>query len=221
MDLSSPISSVIPSAHGAVLAVLARTTEPLSGRRVAALTDGRVGQWRTNEVLGALSESGIVLREERPPAKLYRLNRDHVAAAGIVALAQQWDTLLQRIREELAGWLPPPEAACLFGSAARGEAADASDLDILLVPARWVASADAEAHDPAVVDLWQCQVDQLVEHVRSWAGNSCEVLELTIDELSDAVARDDRLVADLKRDAISLAGADIRALLRRDIRAGR
>jgi hypothetical protein len=88
--------------------VLARTTEPLSGRLVVALTDGRVGQCRTNEVLGALSEAGIVLREERPPAKLYRLNREHVAAAGIVALAQQWDTLLERIREELAGWSPPP-----------------------------------------------------------------------------------------------------------------
>jgi len=34
MDLSSPISSVIPSAQGAVLAVLARTDEPLSGRAV-------------------------------------------------------------------------------------------------------------------------------------------------------------------------------------------
>ena len=76
MDLSSPISSVIPSAHGPVLAVLARTSEPLSGRRVAALTDGKVGQRRANEVLGALADAGIVLREHRPPAKLYRLNRD-------------------------------------------------------------------------------------------------------------------------------------------------
>jgi hypothetical protein len=71
-----------------------------------------------------------------------------------------------------------------------------------------------------VADLWQRQVDQLVERVRSWAGNPCEVLELTIDELSDAAARDDRLVADLRRDAISLAGVDIRALLRPAIRGG-
>jgi hypothetical protein len=41
MDLSDPVSAVIPSAHGAVRAVLARTTEPLSGRKVAVLTDGR------------------------------------------------------------------------------------------------------------------------------------------------------------------------------------
>jgi hypothetical protein len=96
VDLSSPISSVIPSAHGAVLAVLARTHEPLSGRRVAALTDGRVGQRRVNDVLGELADAGIVRCERHPPAKLYVLNREHVAAAGIIALANQWEALLRR-----------------------------------------------------------------------------------------------------------------------------
>lgn len=70
MDMSSPISSVIPSAHGAALAVLARAEEPLSGRAVATLTNGRFGQWRVNEVLGQLADAGLVLRESRPPAKL-------------------------------------------------------------------------------------------------------------------------------------------------------
>jgi hypothetical protein len=41
MDLTNPIQSVIPSAHGAVLNVLARTDEPLSGRRIAELTKPR------------------------------------------------------------------------------------------------------------------------------------------------------------------------------------
>ena len=42
MDLSSPMRSVIPSAHGAVLTVLARAGEPLSGRKVAELTNALV-----------------------------------------------------------------------------------------------------------------------------------------------------------------------------------
>lgn len=208
MDLSSPISSVIPSAHGAVLAVLARTSEPLSGRRVAALTDGRVGQWRTSEVLGALTDAGIVLCEHRPPAKLYRLNRDHVAAGGIVALADQWQTLLERIRVELADWSLSPVTACVFGSGARGEADRNSDLDILLVP------DDARTHTGEAQRTWHDQVDRLVERARSWSGNSCEVLELTVAELQDAVARDDRLVHELRRDAIALTGRDIRSLIR-------
>ncbi|MGH3987730.1 MAG: nucleotidyltransferase domain-containing protein [Actinomycetes bacterium] len=211
MDLSSPISSVIPSAHGAVLAVLARTTEPLSGRRVAALTDGKVGQWRANEVLGALADAGIVLREHHPPAKLYRLNRDHVAAAGIIALTGQWETLLQRIRDELAVWSAAPVTACLFGSAARGEAGAGSDIDILLVRSDDIsASEEAER-------AWQEQVDRLTEHVRTWSGNACEILELTAAELAVAVARDDRVVRDLLRDAIALAGQDVRSVLRRQV----
>jgi predicted nucleotidyltransferase len=211
MDLSSPISSVIPSAHGRVLAVLARTTEPLSGRRVTALTNGTASQNRVNEILGALADAGIVLREHRPPAKLYRLNRDHVAAAGVTALVQQWDALLQRMRDEIADWAEPPLAACLFGSAARGEADVDSDMDVLLVPgARVATSEEAER-------IWHFQLDQFAERVRLWSGNTCEVLELTVAELADGLERDDLLVRDLRRDAISLAGRDVRELLRRRV----
>lgn len=211
MDLSSPISSVIPSGHGPVLAVLARASAPLSGRRVAALTDGRVGQWRTNEVLGVLTEAGIVLREHRPPSYQYRLNRDHVAAPAIIELAGQWETLLQRIRDEIAQWTARPITACLFGSSARGEAGPGSDIDLLLVTSDDVSDEDGSE------TAWHTQVDQLAEHVRLWSGNPCEVLELTAAELADAVTREDRLVRDLRRDAIGLAGHDIRGMLRRQV----
>lgn len=213
MDLSSPISSVIPSAHGAVLAVLARTDEPLSGRRVAALTNGRFGQWRVNEVLGQLADAGVALRESHPPAKLYRLNRDHVAAAGITALAEQWNTLLSRIRAELDSWQVRPEAAWLFGSAARGEAGSDSDIDILLVRSPTPTLPTGDADQP-----WQAQVETLTERVSAWSGNPCEVLELTTDELLQAVERDDRLVRDLRDHALPLAGQGVRALLRREVR---
>lgn len=205
MDLSSPINSVIPSAHGAVLSVLARTHEPLSGRQVSVLTDGRVGQVRTNEVLGQLSDAGVVLREHRPPAKLYRLNRDHVAASGVIALVGQWEELLQRIRDELASWAQPPMAAALFGSASRGAAGPGSDVDILLVP-----SPDA----PVDEGVWPVQVDLLVERVHTWSGNACEVLVLTADDVQEAVERRDRLVQELRASSIPLACQDVRTLLR-------
>lgn len=211
MDLSSPISSVIPSAHGVVLAVLARTTEPLSGRSIAALTDGKVSQRRTNDVLGELAAAGVVLSEDRPPAKLYRLNRDHVAAAGVIALAGQWETLVRRIRDDLAGWSPAPVTACMFGSAARGEGGLDSDIDIFLVPGNEVRSSEPSER------VWQEQVDGLAERVLVWSGNRCEVLELTASELAAAVERGDRLVGDLRKDAFGLAGVDVRTLLRRRV----
>lgn len=208
MDLSDPLSSVIPSAHGAVLAVLARTTEPLSGRKVAELTAGKVSQARVNAVLGDLASSGVALCESRPPAKLYRLNRNHVAAPGVVALVDMWGLLLERIREELHGWADPPLAACLFGSAARGEAGRESDVDLLLVR----AAAD---DDSDLDNTWHAQVDTLTEHVAAWAGNPCEVLDLTLAELLAAAERKERLATDLASDAIGLFGPDVRTLLRK------
>src|SRR5664280_476791 len=141
MNLSDPMSSVVPAAHGAVLAVLARTDRPLSGRQVADLSGGHVKQSRAHQVLHELTEAGVVLCEERPPAKLYRLNRDHVAATGIVVLASQRDELLRRIRDHIERWMPRAVAVWLFGSAARGEGGPRSDIDLLVV------RPDALAHD--------------------------------------------------------------------------
>ncbi len=204
--MSSPISSVIPTAHGAVLAVLARTDQQLSGRGVAALTNGRFGQWRVNEVLGQLAEAGVVLREHRPPAYLYRLNRDHVAAPGIEALAGQRELLLSRIRSEVAAWEVLGDAVWLFGSAARGDGDTASDVDLLVVRR---VSVDAD-------DLsWLRQLDNLSDHVRLWSGNGCEVLELSRAELSAMVSRGERLLEELRSDAVVLGGASPRGLLRR------
>ena len=211
MDLRNPIQSVIPSVHGAVLAVLARTNEPLSGRRVAELTAPRFGQTQVNQVLRKLAASGIVLLESRPPSNLYRLNHDHVAAEGIEALARMWTTLVTRIRAELDGWSVPPEAAWLFGSAARGEATAHSDIDILLVV------ADGELETEGIAEVWERQTEALAEHIKVWSGNVCEMFEMTRSELADAVERDDRLIHDLRGQAISLAGHDPRALLRRQV----
>ncbi len=210
MDLSSPISSVIPSSQGAVLAVLARAGQWLSGRKVADMTEGRVSQPRVNKILQDLTVAGLVLREDHPPAKVYRLNRDHVAANAIVALAEQWTTLLQRIQDDLAEWNPEPVSACLFGSAARGEAGVSSDIDVLLI-------APDDVLEPKTLGemVWESQVDDLVDKIYRWSGNACEVLQLTTAEVQAAVDRDDRLVRDLQSDAIALQGRDIRTLLRK------
>jgi predicted nucleotidyltransferase len=211
MDLTNPMQSVIPSAQGAVLNVLARTDEPLSGHRVAELTRPRFSQTRVNAILQKLADSGIVLRESRPPSNLYRLNKTHVAAEGILALAGMWITLLSRIRAELANWSVPPESAWLFGSAARRDAKADSDIDILVI-----APAGA-LRDEETSTLWQRQTDTLVENVRAWTGNACEVLEMDATELEAAVERGDRLVSDLRDQAIVLAGDDARSLLRRKV----
>lgn len=68
MRLAYPLQSVIPSAHGAVLGVLARTFEPMTGRRIATLTRPRFSQSRVNRLLGELARDGIADVDVRPPA---------------------------------------------------------------------------------------------------------------------------------------------------------
>jgi predicted nucleotidyltransferase len=210
VDLTNPIQSVIPSAHGAVLSVLARTDEPLSGRRVAELTKPRFAQAQVNRVLRKLAASGVVLLERRPPSNLYRLNHDHVAAEGIQALARMWATLVARIRAELDTWSSPPQAAWLFGSSVRGEGTEQSDIDIFLV-------LPASGIDDAAASEWDRQTELLMEKIKAWSGNPCELIEMDAAELSASVERDDRLVSDLREYGVVLAGQDPRTLLRREV----
>ena len=210
MDLTNPIQSVIPSAHGAVLSVLARTDEPLSGRRIAELTKPRFAQTQVNRVLRKLATSGVVLMDRRPPSHLYQLNHDHVAAEGIQALARMWITLVARIRAELDTWSSPPQAAWLFGSSVRGEGTERSDIDVFLV-------LPAAGFDDEAASNWDRQTEVLTEKIKAWSGNPCEVIEMDAAELSAAVERDDRLVHDLRDHGVVLAGVDPRALLRTEI----
>ncbi|MGH9040566.1 MAG: nucleotidyltransferase family protein [Acidimicrobiia bacterium] len=200
MDPSNPIGSVIPSAHGPVLTVLARTDRPMSGRQTAALVGGRVTQSRVNSILQALTEAGIVLCEEHPPARLYRLNRDHVAAGAIAALAGLRDELLSRMRQHIVAWPVQPAAVWLFGSAARGDGGPRSDIDVLAVRHRRV-----EEEDPR----WIAQLESFATDVRAWAGNECRVIEYGEDEFGDLEAAGERLAAEIHRDGIHLAGARV------------
>jgi predicted nucleotidyltransferase len=197
MDFTSPISSIIPSGHGVVLSVLARTERPLTGRGVAELTDGRLSQKGTNNVLRAMTDAGVVLVEEHAPAKLYRLNRDHLAAESIVALADLRARLLRELRAHLDQWNLPAAAAWLFGSAARGEARNHSDIDVLIVRPDGV-----DAGDPA----WLAQVESLADDVHAWTGNPCSLLEYSDAEFTDLMAGPERLAEELCADGIPLAG---------------
>lgn len=195
MDLSNPIRSVIPSAQGNVLAILARTDRPLSGRGVAELTDGQLSAKGVNLALRALVAAGLVLVEKHPPAKIYRLNRRHLAAESIIALSDLWSRLLEAMRNELGGWTQPAVGAWLFGSAARGDGGTDSDIDVLIVRHIDVDPEDAQ---------WTAQIDDFVEDVGAWSGNSCAVVEYSETEFSELMSGDERLARDIRSDGIAL-----------------
>lgn len=207
MQAAHPISSIIPSSHGVVLEILARTDTSLSARAIARLTDGRLSHTQANTVLKALDIAGIVTSESHPPAILYAFNRRHVAADAVVALASMRTVLFDRMRSTIASWNPEPAAAWVFGSFARGDATADSDIDILIVRPETVGEDDP---------TWQRQIAQFDQDVREWSGNDCNTVEFSRREFAELIASRERLPSDVADDGIHLFGEPVpRGAIRR------
>jgi hypothetical protein len=203
MDVASPYAAVTGGGlEGEVLAVLAGTTKPLTGRQVARLA--RRGSDRGIRLaLNRLAEQGLVDTLDAPPAVLYTLNREHIAAPVALALVDLRGALLERLRAALAGWEIPAAHASLFGSAARGDGDTDSDIDLFIV-----RPAAVSAEDPS----WRAQLEALSHDVSRWTGNHAGISEVGEDELPRLAAERPPVVSDLERDAVTLAGVDARRL---------
>jgi predicted nucleotidyltransferase len=203
MDVSRPYRAVSPGLEGDVLVTLAGTTRPMSGRMIArrAKTGSQEG---VRKALARLVESGLVQREESDGVHLHWLNRGHVAAGAVMALAGLRTTLIDRLREEFARWDRQPAHASLFGSAARSDGGPESDLDIFLVRPR-----DLPADDP----VWHRCLGELPDHVRRLTGNALGLVELDEADLPALLAEAPPVLSELRRDAIDLAGAPLRTVL--------
>ncbi|MFD7158423.1 nucleotidyltransferase domain-containing protein [Kribbella sp. NPDC059898] len=206
MRFSEPVSSVVPGLHGRILGVLARTDRALTGRAVAGLLHSPASPSGVQKVLDDLVSNGVVLAEPAGRARLYTLNRDHVAADAIDQLARLRDVLLERIKAEADSWTIPATAVWLFGSTARGQGDADSDLDLLVVRPDSVDDSDP---------TWLEQVESLAAHTSLWSGNSCEVVEYSAGEVQDLIGHRARLVTELRRDALPIAGATPQQALKR------
>ena len=204
MDVARPYSAVSPTVEGDVLVALAGTTKPLTGRQVAQLVR-RGSQKGVSVALDRLVKHGLVLREEAGRAYLHRLNRDHVAAAAVEALAAMRSEFLGRLRERIGQWVVAPSHASLFGSAARADGDTDSDIDLLVV------RPDAVDEDDQV---WREQLEGLAEAVHTWTGNHAGIVELSQREFAALPTHRPPILDDLQTDGIDLAGEKLRRALR-------
>jgi predicted nucleotidyltransferase len=195
MNLSSGISSVIPGVRGAVLEVLGRTSEPLSGRSVAELVGEKASVKGVYLVLRSLAAEGIIDAKESPSAIFYQLNRDHLAAESIVGLANLRGRLIDAIESSVASWPVPVYGAWIFGSFARGTAGPQSDIDILVV------RPDGTAIDD---NHWRMQLRDAAHTITRWSGNDCRIIEFSREEFSQLFENNDRLARELRSDALAL-----------------
>jgi predicted nucleotidyltransferase len=196
MNLARPLEVVTPTVDADVLRVLAGADASFTGRQVHQVA-GRHSERGVRNALHRLVEQGVVSRERVGAADKYALNREHLAAPHIEALANLRSELIARVRAELEAWHPAAEYVAVFGSAARGDMRPDSDIDLLVVRPTQVALDD---------DRWRAQVDALTRQVTAWTGNDTRALELAADEIrrrSNAA-----IVREVARDGITLHGPE-------------
>lgn len=167
MRIQYPLATVTPTLDGDVLTVLALADTTFTIGSLQGLIPGRSAEGIRKTVTRLVGE-GVVLGERVGRTGSYRLNREHVAAPGIIALAHLADTLFERIRETIAAWGGQVVFTALFGSAARGDMRTNSDIDIFVVVAD-------DADDANIQD----RLADLMTKVRAWTGNDARILAFT------------------------------------------
>jgi hypothetical protein len=218
MDMSRPISTVITTLDGPVLATLARTPAPLTGRQIHRLASAG-SETGTRKVLRRLASTGLVIANQVGASVQYSLNRDHLAAAAVLELTTLRQRLFQRIGTTLEQWPHRPVHASVFGSTARGDGGLDSDVDLLIV-----RGLD-ERHDPDGLDVegddsqqpWLDQVSELAEQVLSWTGNHLQAYALSEPALRQHFDAAEPIVGDWLRDSVTVYGPDFRRLRNRII----
>jgi predicted nucleotidyltransferase len=195
MDFRNTLRVVSPTVDADVLRVLAGADAAFTGRQIHRLA-GVASHEGIRRALQRLVAQGVVESEQVGRAFLYRLNRDHLAAAAIMTLSQLRQAFIQRLRDDLAGWSVQPHVAAIFGSVARGEATEESDVDLFLVRASGV---DTDAPD------WRAQIVGIESRASRWTGNDVRVLEYGLDEFR-RLRRTEPVLAEAMREGIVLVG---------------
>jgi len=203
MDVAHPYTAICPTLDSGVLSVLGGTTRPLTGREIARLL-GRPSHSGVLDALNRLAEHGVVDREEAGRALLFTLNREHLAAPAVDVLAGMRSELLTRLRGAVDSWQVAPVHVSMFGSAARGEGDASSDIDLFIVRPKGV-----EGEEPR----WRGQLDHLARRVQRWTGNRAGIAEAGEEEIARLRGEEPPIVAELRSDAITIAGTEVAALL--------
>ncbi|MDP9220629.1 MAG: hypothetical protein M3P23_08830 [Actinomycetota bacterium] len=186
-----------------MLVVLATAGRPMTVSEVAALAV-RGSEIGIRRCLARLVDQGLVRATSMGRNQVHELNRDHVAAPIADLFAGLRLELWSRLRAELSAWPVPPLYACVFGSAARSDGDDRSDIDVLLVHPLLVGEANLEDSGRINPVDWHEQVDRLRDLVQRWTGNPLQAIDLSVHEWREPSSTLTPLLVEAKRDAIDL-----------------
>jgi predicted nucleotidyltransferase len=184
--LNEPFGGLIHGARGAVLSTLLRTDARLTGRQVHALVGDRHSLWSVQEALKAWVQLGVVHTEIIGRAIVHAINEDHYAVAPLRSLLDPI-AALTKTAAQIAG--EDVEAVIVFGSVARGDAQEESDIDLAVI----------------AQSGWDGRV-ALEDAVRKRLGNDCDVLVFTAKEFTSLAAAHEPVVDKILGDGVPLIG---------------
>ena len=183
MEFSSPLATVTPTVDGDVLTILSGsdgwfTTTLLQEQFPTRSIPG------IRNVLIRLGEQGIVQSMIVGRVHQYRLNRQHIAAESIIALARLQDAFVSRASAAMGAWHQPPlfAALCAPGN---------SVLRIVAIMPRRVHQR-----------IWDDQVSEFEAAAQLWTGNPVTVVAVG----EDAVGEASILLDEVARDGIAIVG---------------
>jgi len=186
MLLNEPFGGVIPGARGAVLSTLLRTDARLTGRQVHALVSDRHSLWSVQEALKAWAQLGVIRTQTVGRAVVHAINEDHFTVPSLRSLLDPMAALTGTVAQIVGDSV---EAIILFGSVARGEAHEGSDIDLAVI-----------AHSD-----WDGRVD-LEDAIRRRLGNDCDALVFTVEDFARLAAAHEPVVDEILVDGIPLIG---------------
>lgn len=191
MQIQAPLRAVTPTLDGDVLGVLASAAAEYTAADIVRVLDAYTVPG-VKRVLRRLVEQGVVVRRVAGRTAAYRLNREHLAADAIIALASIPQELHRRLRLEFTSWPQRPVLVALFGSAARREMRPDSDIDLFLV------------RPDTADDRWDDAIAAASARITAWTGNDTRFVEWAQVEL-DTRAREP-LLDEIVRDGVPILG---------------
>lgn len=187
-----------------VLRVLASRSSAVTAAQIARVSERgtEAGIRRATE---RLTRQGVLRAQVVGERTVYRLNYDHVLYEAVTVLLRVEEQLERRLVSELEGWSPQPVSAALYGSAARRDGDEDSDIDLLLVRPSLRSTSAREA--------WAAQVHRLRDSVFSWTGNEVQIVDRSLPAIRRLVRAQEPIVAEWRQDAVTLAGLAVPDLL--------
>lgn len=174
MRMQNPFAAIGPTGvDSLVLSVLARSVGTYTNSDIMGLLPEKASREAIRQSTARLVTQGVVTESRAGNLSMFNLNREHVLADAILAIAKAKQAFMERLRKEISVWPMQPISVKLFGSAARDDMTDDSDIDLLVIlPDAW---PEDDNH-----------IQELSSKASAWTGNDVRPLVYTESEIADA-----------------------------------